>query len=406
MVKTATTLQEAYNNLDPNEPLPGEDHPFYVQRPEEFGFGTLLQALLNAGPRDKFLFSGPRGSGKSTELRRLSAHIDLHQRFIPVYLTIETDLDLGDVDYQDILFLIGVKAMEKTRESPQPLLEWYQDVLREVNREYGTEVSVGGGLPSLIAFQAVLRSSYQIRRTTRSHVERRLSQLIDRFNQMMETVRQKHGRLPLVLVDGLDKVYDVKVAVKMFLEGAAALTALHCPVMYTVPLSLLYDQQLGGVRMAFRSQYQLPSIRICHRDGSPDEEGRRFLEEVLKRRVAEDLLPSESRQALVELSGGVLKHLVSLAGEAVLRAMQQQRTRILPQDVEYAAQQARLSLSPVFTASQRSVLKRIAETHSFENSEEERELAINLHILRYIEAGEEWWDVHPLLKPLLRRWFP
>lgn len=412
-VKTANTLQEAYNNLDPNEPLPAETHPFYVPRPEEFSYGTLLQALSNAKPTDKFLFSGYRGSGKSTELLRISAHRDLRDRFIPIYVNVEQYLDLGDVGYQDVLILIGLRLMEEAARKSialdekytKPLVDWYQEVVFEKEAVSGREITAEVSLQLIGHLGASFRRGSETRRKIRDRVEHRLSELLEHLGQLMEAIQQKSGKPPLTLVDGLDKVYDVKKAVEMFLEGAGALTALKCPLMYTVPLSLLYDQQLGGVRMAFRSQYQLPNIRTYNRDGSRCESGRGFLHEVLKRRVSESIFPPEAREEVVELSGGVLKHLLSLSGEAVLRAMQQGREKVLPEDVEYAARQNRLSLSPTFTASEREVLKRIAETHSFENAEEERRLAINLHILRYIEDDEEWWDIHPLLEPLLRRWF-
>ena len=53
----AEMLTDAYNNLDPNTPLSGEDHPFYVQRPEPFGIELLLDALRATRSRsEKMIF--------------------------------------------------------------------------------------------------------------------------------------------------------------------------------------------------------------------------------------------------------------------------------------------------------------------------------------------------------------
>ncbi|MCS7287461.1 MAG: hypothetical protein RMK30_10730 [Anaerolineae bacterium] len=404
-IKPASTFEEAYNNLNPNEPLPGEKHPFYVPRPPLFNPGPLQEALKAANPGDKLLFSGHRGSGKSTELLRIYSQLEGQNPVI--HINVETILDLGDIDYHDVLLALGEGLAREARKlkvraaskSIKKMQSWYEEVFREQGRGIEAEISIGFPL-----LTARLRGGAEVRKTVREKVERRLSELLGLLNELIEKIQSKTKRPPVVLVDGLDKVYDLARAVKVFRDGAGALIAPTCIIVYTVPHVLLYDPTLGGVLMSFRGQYQLPNISPFNRDGTRHQEGWRALEEVLTRRVEEKLLPEETREKLIYLSGGVIRHLLTFAGEAVLRAMQQRHRTVTPEDVEEVEHRNRIILSPIFTRSQREILKQVASEHTYVNSEEARNLAMNLHILHYVVGREEWWDVHPLLKPMVKEW--
>ena len=412
--KVAQTLPDAYNNLDPNTPLPGEEHPFYVHRPEIFQPSLLFEALQLTRADDKILFSGHKGSGKSTELQRLAQH--LKERYLVAYIAIEDMLDLGDITYHDVLLSMAVKLWESADEGGVRLPEGLQSDLRNWYRrlvfeeeEVREEPEITFGAKFVIDFGLRWRSGPTVRKTIRAEVERRLSELLTLLNQLIAEIQKKGGRLPLVLLDGLDKVYVEEKVKNMFLEGVGALIAPACPIVYTVPISLLYMPELGGVRMSFRLQSQLPNVRPFNRDGSRCQEGWGMLDEILRRRVDESILPADARDALISLSGGVLKHLLSFAGEAVLRAMGrgEEKAPVCVEDVEFVAHRNRVALAPIFNASQRKELKRVAREHNFINTPGARDLALNLHILQYIEktdGEEEWWDVHPLLKPILEVW--
>lgn len=98
----AEDLRSAYNNFYV-EPLKEDQEiaDFYVQRP---GSVSPMQDLLDridlASRREKYLFLGFRGSGKSTELYRLEAALDKN-RFLVVNYSIRDDLNLSDFDFRD-----------------------------------------------------------------------------------------------------------------------------------------------------------------------------------------------------------------------------------------------------------------------------------------------------------------
>ena len=98
----ASNLQEAYAQLDPLSPLEGESmDQFYASRPAHASIDYLINELLiDPSSDDKTLFTGHRGSGKTTELARLET--SLSETHTVIRFDIERRVNLGDVDYAEI----------------------------------------------------------------------------------------------------------------------------------------------------------------------------------------------------------------------------------------------------------------------------------------------------------------
>src|SRR3990170_4162989 len=117
LLRKAKNLPEAYQLLDPAQPLEGEllEH-FYTQRPEEASITPLMDGLLlDSREDDKTLFTGHRGSGKTTELARVEQ--ELGNTHTVVRFNVESLLNLGDVDYADLLVVLGQQVFQKARDS-------------------------------------------------------------------------------------------------------------------------------------------------------------------------------------------------------------------------------------------------------------------------------------------------
>lgn len=86
-------LEKALNVFDPKLSLQGEDlERYYVARPHA-PLGEMKTYLTTNRQHVKILFSGHRGSGKSTELARLAE--DLRDRFFLVTVSARS-LNLPD----------------------------------------------------------------------------------------------------------------------------------------------------------------------------------------------------------------------------------------------------------------------------------------------------------------------
>ena len=408
--KPAENLTDAFNAFDPRAPLSGSAFAaFYVPRP--VGIEKLLGDLrVDDNLTSKSLFTGHRGSGKSTELIRLAnALADQH---FTVYYTVEDVLDMADVDYKDVLLSLGyalyAQAKAKNVALPKALLEdlvgWYSSTLKEVEGAISADAEVEEKADfwflKLVARQ---RSEFATREVIRRQLESRLSDLIARIDDIAQAIEKRTGRSVLAIVDGLDKVMDLDKAQRMYYQGGANLTQPQCKVIYTVPLALFHTTEFGQVRMTFDDFFSLPNVKVNHRDGRADETGRATLRALIHRRVAPGLIAPPAVERLTELSGGVLRELVALARDACSFARARQASPVEIEDVEHAASRLRSVFAGLLTDEHYRELWRIHTDphHRYTNSQAAQELVHNLSLLEYDEDGDSWWDVHPVVRPLL-----
>ncbi len=105
MTQRAKIIDEVYRVCNPDKPLPPDDER-YVDLTENRGVKQIAKTVTRrirrseAGARIKLLFTGHRGSGKTTELLRLQQELEDNQFFI-IYMDVEELLDLGSLNYLD-----------------------------------------------------------------------------------------------------------------------------------------------------------------------------------------------------------------------------------------------------------------------------------------------------------------
>ena len=89
-------ITKIYNSFDPARPLPAGD-PQYVDcrevRGDEDIVSDLGKRIRNSDQMTYQLYTGHRGSGKSTELRRLQKSLEDHGFFVVYFEADEEDID-------------------------------------------------------------------------------------------------------------------------------------------------------------------------------------------------------------------------------------------------------------------------------------------------------------------------
>ena len=141
----AIDLREAYNAVT-LDPLQSGDLR-YVDCSSARGYdGDIVRSLSrcidrSAAPLTQ-LVSGHRGCGKSTELLRLAKNLE-GKKFFVVYFTADEDLDVGDLEYTDLLVAI-IKRLERALSEKgiqidqrlmEGILMWFADVVYESSNE-------------------------------------------------------------------------------------------------------------------------------------------------------------------------------------------------------------------------------------------------------------------------------
>ena len=215
----AEDFDRAWLNFEldlPLEPLlDGQPNPFYVDRPGN-PITQLVDALLAPFFQPpKFFFSGHRGCGKSTELRRIAVNPAILNKFYPVHFTIRDEADINNLDFKDVLLAIGGRMYRdykaRGRRLPQQLeneLESWRGKMQEevirADRYAGLEVE--GGLDAFFATTALrMKLEPATRRELRQVIERDVIGLVDVINKIAIAIQAQEKRLPLILIDDLDK---------------------------------------------------------------------------------------------------------------------------------------------------------------------------------------------------------
>ena len=108
----ATDLRGALNVLDPERPLETDEdlRDLFVERPDS-PIDELAMLLEGTDRPQKILFTGHRGSGKSTELARLSQR--LRDEFFIVRYSVKSVLNLFDLTHVDVVLSLALELIKQ-----------------------------------------------------------------------------------------------------------------------------------------------------------------------------------------------------------------------------------------------------------------------------------------------------
>ena len=430
--KPATNLRDAYNACHPDRPLEPDD-PRYVELSEHRGgfnlVGRLLWNIVNSSPTDylKQLVSGHRGSGKTTELKRLQRKLE-DNGFIVVYIDVGETLDLGDIRYTDILLAITKGIFEATQDLGvdegllKNIVRWFAEetevetVEKSESAKAGAEAKVG---ITTIFLKLIGKTMLDIkmasgrRREIRQKVERNLGDFIDSINELIRDAQhraaQKGKNGLVVIVDTLEKMVFHRFEnghtsyEDLFVHHADQLKAPECHVIYTVPIWLAYNTSLWNLFP--NAPEVMPMVKVRHRNGEPNHSAISALFELVQKRVDIDRI-FESGDIVfdfIELSGGSVRDLLRLIREACTEAGTAGESRI----TKWAARKAEIKLINDYDRLIRSrdieKLIRIAKEKPAPEIENDAYLLDTRLIMEYMN-DERWSDVHPAVKrnPRLR----
>jgi len=410
----ANSLREAYNNFDPLMPLPGNSE-FYIERKKN-PLRRIEWDLLNYDPsqnpiRPKLLFSGHRGSGKSTELKRLMVDTEVQSAYFIVEYSVRDVLDIAGLDYTDLLLSIGAQIFARAVEDKLKLRErlltelnsWRGIVEKEAVIEEGAKLETEAGLNAFfIKVLSKLKLEYTNREKIRQTIEPRLPELINIINSVIVEVELQSEKRVLVVIDDIDKP-DLEVARSLFCDHQTSLTQPNCSIIYTVPIGLLYSPDAGQVKQGFTDSYVLPNITITeYADRSRlDEEGCAMMRRFALKRMSPELIAEDALNYAVGLSGGVFREMARIIRTSVYSAYRRDAEKIEKEDMEEAESEIRNEFRRMLETEDYEALVEIYGSRKLRGSDVCAKLLHNLSILEY-QNKENWCDVHPAVIPLIQ----
>lgn len=367
------------------------------------------------------LFSGFRGTGKSTELRRLRRRLR-EAGFLVVLIDIEDYVNLSvPIDVSDFLMAVAgtfsdaLKAPELLGEDASKASYWERlaKFLKRTRIEF-EELSFEGGVAGTsVALKAALKSDPDFKQRLQERMAGHLGALVQDVGEFLRDVvrrlKERHGdgKEAVLLIDSLERLRGTSTNAEEVHQSVETLFAghadkLHLPhlhVVYTVPpyLKVRYPN-LGGL---FKpgGLLILPAVKVRDEKGAEYRPGFDAIERIVSGRGKWRRLLGE-REALdriIRLSGGHLRDLLRLLAEVIRRAGD---LPVPAEVIDAAVDQVRNEFLPI-ASKDGAWLGRVARTHdpSLEDVAHLPHLArfFDTHMVLCYRNGREWYDVHPLI---------
>jgi hypothetical protein len=409
----ATDFDRAWLNFELDLPLKpgdnGEPNPFYINRPGN-PIAELEDALLAPFYRPpKFFFSGHRGCGKSTELLHLMSNPAIQKKYWPINFSIREEADIVDLDFRDVLLAVGGRMFRDYRKRGGQLPE---QLLKELNSWRGKveeEVRTISGRPMEFEFGAAVDAFFvnagmkmklepRTRAELRQVFERDITGLIAVINNIAAAIYSKERRIPLILIDDLDKP-DLEKARAIFHDRREIMMQPTCAIVYTVSSALFYSKDFDAIR---DQAHFLPNI-VLHPPQKPDERGQEgydTMRSFAHLRMDANLIDPLALEDAITYCGGVFREMARLMRTAIGRARRRKADKVESSDVEAAAAEIRNEYRRILDKDDIEILRKINGNNRLEYNDRLRPLLQLLALLEY-QNGENWCDVHPVLRKVI-----
>ena len=425
----AATLRDAYRICTP-EPLIGEDiDRYYVDLSSVRNTETIQKIatkldFLEPAEHCTILFTGHRGCGKSTELRKIQQKVE--SEYYIVYLEADVELDINDTEYTDLYLLIIKKVADELykleakfdKELLESFESWFREITNETEQtvEQGislqVEAEAGFKLPFisklLTKLLAQIKGSQKQKKIIRQTLQKDISRLQADINFLLDDALKKlQKKAPqykkgfLIILDNLDRI-PPNVGNHLFFDYAAQLQALHTTIIYTVPISAVYSDK--NLNKTFCSPNIMPMVNIYKFElGKCDlyyqEDRIKFLANVVGQRVDIEAVFESCQQLLdlVKASGGHVRQLMQMTANSCLTAASRGHSQVQADDITYAIKQEQFDFERITLNEYYSVLAQVCLSKNIDKDEIGQLLLFNLSVLEY-NGDNRWNYINPVLK--------
>lgn len=429
----SATLKQIYGAFSP-APLTAEQHTLYVELDQVRGQGDApvvrqleQKVRLADGPTCQVL-TGHRGSGKSTELRRLQHHLETEKegddRYFVVLVQADEHMDRNDVDFPDVLIAIIREVAAQFEDRLQVTLKpgLFRSRLEQL-KDFLTgdveldQLTLSHGMAKL---SAKIKHSPNARRDIRKLLEADSDNWLKAANDILGeailALTQKNHAGLVVVVDGLDKMIlrpheDAKCLTTeyLFVHRAGQLAAFQCHVVYSMPLELVYSQHENRIKGLYGGSVPVvPMTKLTHEppESKPYKKGIDSFREIIQVRLRsvgatekEVFKTTAVANKLVKLSGGQPDELVRMIREAIITDGLPIATKALSRCEE----DVRRTFRRMFRLDHWPILEEVRQTGQFvrtkDNDDAIRELLESRAILQY-RNGDEWYGLNPAIQDL------
>ena len=423
--------QKFFNACNPSKTLKVEqleDSQYYIDFSSVRG-GNVIQRLyrtitLQSDSASCQLFTGHIGCGKSTELFRLKDELE-KKKFHVVYFESSADLDMADVDISDILLAITRQvssSLEQVNIRLKP--NYFNQLFGEIGDFLQTPIELsaeaGLSLPMGIGkVTAKTKDSPKLRSQLRQYLEPRTSSILEAINHEVlgratELLKAKGYSGLVVIIDNLDRVDSSKKATGrsqpeyLFIDRGEQLKKLNCHVVYTIPLELIFSNELSTLTNRFGVKPMvLPMVKVKARGGADHDEGISLMRKMVMarafpnlngdqrmERITEVFDSTETLDRLCRISGGHVRNLLVL----LYSCLQEEDAPIKRPCLDMVIREYSDDLISAISNEEWKLLHQILQNQDNIKGEDEYQILLrSMFLFEYRDDEGRWFDVNPAI---------
>jgi hypothetical protein len=342
---------------------------------------------------------GGIGSGKTTELRLTLKLLKRHADAINIYMDLAELTDLNELNPGAILIAIGTQlhqqlkkadkestdiklAYQKLRELAKGKTNWV-----DASEAYDPD-EVPDEEPQLVAVHTpgLLKPRFPA-------MQRNVMEVQNLVFQVAMPLLDSEAQIT-VLIDGLDRLIRPERFREYAEQDLRALRKTKISVVVATPLLLWFDKS------RFLQEYFDDVKHIPAAISDPKKSD--FLNQVLLRRGAAELMEKKEISGIARFSGGVLRDLITLARTSAEAAYREDKDRIGFRHARSAIRQLGKRYLVGLGKTQRQRIQRLMDYEEFSIEDPiSRGLVINRQVLEYFNHGRDFFAVHPALVEVL-----
>ncbi|MEH2257549.1 P-loop NTPase fold protein [Nostoc sp.] len=428
----ANTLKAAFRICDVAPLVTNRDIERYyvnlskVRKAEAINTIKTRLSFLEPAEFCSLLFTGHRGCGKSTELRKIQQ--EWESQYKVIYIEADAELDILDAEYTDLYLVIIKKVADVLYTSElnfdAQLLKnfesWFKEITQETEQTVERSVSIGAEAEAGIKIpflskllgkiQAQIKGADKQRKTVRQNLQKDIGRLQADINLLLGDAFVKlKSKYPeyekgfLIIFDNLDRV-PPNVAKHLFCDYAFQLQSLHCTIIYTAPISIVYSE--NNLANTFDTPNIVPMVNIYEFEQDKNElahndDGITAITSLVEQRVEVDAV-FESRQLLVDLakaSGGHIRQLMQIASKAFITAATREHEKVTADDITYAIKQEQFNFERSISTEYYSALAAVYVNKDVSKDEIGRLMLFNLWVFEY-NGKNRWNYVNPVVRQI------
>jgi len=283
----------------------------------------------------KILFSGHKGCGKTTELRKLHDDLNKEVAYFTILVELEKETYLSRFEPEDMFVLLLLKLLEELKErdaAPRDVTalnelarEWLseEDSIEEVykHRSKEGETEFSGSFEMLVELKGSVKSMWtagsNTTKTIRTKVKQNPVELINKFNHFLAHLRLELeekglGKDVLFIIDGSEKMRS-ETYTDLFINDSMLLRQLDCNMVVAVPIDAYYTIENSPGR-AFTHSVTIPMVKT-------EGDAAIKLKEIIHRRLDPATFFAEGvLDHFVKFSGGCVRQLLQLVNQGLMRS--------------------------------------------------------------------------------------